>query len=95
MLVDDIINQSIEELKEEETEKNKLLSITEVVTNDSFTETPIKELRRSKWIAEQKTNENHIINRYGRKLKSKKQAKNYWLMQTVYFIQLKKLIKHF
>ena len=48
MLVDDIINQSIEELKEEETEKNKLLSITEVVTNDSFTETPIKELRRSK-----------------------------------------------
>ena len=48
MLVDDIINQSIEELEEEETEKNNLSSITELVTTDSFTETPIKELRRSK-----------------------------------------------
>ena len=48
MLVDDIINQSIEELEEEETEKNNLPSITELVTTDSFTETPIKELRRSK-----------------------------------------------
>ena len=53
MLVDDIINQSVEELEEEETEK-KLLSITELITNGSFTETPIKELRRSKRIAEQK-----------------------------------------
>ena len=48
MLVDDIINQSIEELEEEETEKNKLLSITEFITNGSFTEKQIKELRRSK-----------------------------------------------
>ena len=48
MLVDDIINQSIEELEEEETEKNKLLSITEFITNGNFTEKQIKELRRSK-----------------------------------------------
>ena len=48
MLVDDITNQSIEELEEEETEKNNLSSITELITNGSFTETPIKELRRSK-----------------------------------------------
>ena len=32
MLVDDIINQSIEELEEEGTEKNNLLSITELQT---------------------------------------------------------------
>ena len=43
MLFDDITNQSIEELEEEETEKNKLLSITKLITNGSFTETPIKE----------------------------------------------------
>ena len=54
MLIDDIINQSIEELEGEETEKNKLPSITELITNGSFTETPMKELRRSKGIAEQK-----------------------------------------
>ena len=53
MLVDDIINQSIEEL-EEVKEKNNLSSITELITNGSFTETPIKELRRSKRIAEKK-----------------------------------------
>ena len=53
MLVDDIINQSIEEL-DEETEKNKLLSTTELITKGSFTEKPIKELRRSKRINEQK-----------------------------------------
>ena len=53
MLVDDIVNQSIEELGEE-TEKNKLLSITELFTNSSFTKAPIKELRRSKRVAEQK-----------------------------------------
>ena len=51
MLVDDIINQSIEELEEEETEKSNLLSITELITKGSSTETP-KELRRSKRIAE-------------------------------------------
>ena len=39
MLVDDIINQSIEELEEEETEKNNLLSISELITNGSFTAT--------------------------------------------------------
>ena len=50
----------------EETEKNKLPSITELITNGSFTETPMKELRRSKGIAEQKK-ENHKINKYGRK----------------------------
>ena len=66
MLVDDIINQSVEELEGEETEKNKLSSITELITNGSFTETTIKELRRSKRIAEQKK-ENHMINKYGRK----------------------------
>ena len=43
MLVDDIINQSIEELEEKEAEKNNLPSITELITNGSFTETP-KEL---------------------------------------------------
>ena len=32
MLVDDIINQSIEELEEEGTEKNNLLSVTELQT---------------------------------------------------------------
>ena len=42
MLIDDIINQSTEELEEEETEKNNLLSITEIIKNSSFTETPIK-----------------------------------------------------
>ena len=54
LLVDDIVNQSIEELEEEETEKNNLLSITELITNGSFTETPVKELRRSKQIADKK-----------------------------------------
>ena len=54
MLVDDIINQSIEELEEEETEKYYFPSITELITNGTFTETPIKELRRSKRIAEKK-----------------------------------------
>ena len=52
-MVDDIVNQSIEEL-EEETEKNNLLSIAELITNGSFTETPVKELRRSKRIADKK-----------------------------------------
>ena len=36
MLVDDIINQSIEELEEEETEKSNLLSITELITKGSL-----------------------------------------------------------
>ena len=54
LLVDDIVNQSIEELEEEETEKNNLLSITELITNGSFTETPVKEIRRSKRIADKK-----------------------------------------
>ena len=40
MLVDDIINQSIEELEEEETEKNNLLSVSQLITNGSFTGTP-------------------------------------------------------
>ena len=44
MLLDDIINQSIEELEEEETEINKLPSVAELILNGSFTETPIKEL---------------------------------------------------
>ena len=45
MLLDDIINQSMEKLEEEEeTEINKLPSITELILNGSFTETPIKEL---------------------------------------------------
>ena len=61
MLVDDIINQSIEELEEEETEKNNLPSITELITTDSFTETPIKELRRSKRIAEKKKQKTKTI----------------------------------
>ena len=61
MLVDDIINQSIEELEEEETEKNNLPSITELITTDSFTETPIKELRRSKCIAEKKKQKTKTI----------------------------------
>ena len=63
MLVDDIINQSIEELEEEETEKNKLPSITELIINISFTEAPIKELGRSRRIAEKKK----MINKYGRR----------------------------
>ena len=54
MLVDDIINQSIEELEEEEPEKNNLRSITEFITNSSFTETPIKKLRSSKRIVEKR-----------------------------------------
>ena len=36
MLIDDIINQSIEELEEEKTEKIKLQSITEFITNGSI-----------------------------------------------------------
>ena len=64
MLVDDII-QSIEELEEEKTEKNNLSSITELIINVNFTKTP-KALRRSKGIAEEKQ-ENHMINKYGRK----------------------------
>ena len=55
-MLDDIINQSMEKLEEEETEINKLLSITELILNGSFTETPIKELWKSKRIAEQKKN---------------------------------------
>ena len=52
MLINDIINQSIEEL-EEETEQNPLPSITEIVTNDSFAaETP--KLKRSKCLAEKR-----------------------------------------
>ena len=52
MLINDIINQSIEEL-EEETEQKTLLSITEIVTNDSFAaETP--KLKRSKCLAEKR-----------------------------------------
>ena len=52
MLVNDIINQSIEQL-EEETGQNNLLSIAEIITNDSFAvETP--KLRRSKHIAEKR-----------------------------------------
>ena len=52
MLINDIISQSIEEL-EEETEQKTLLSITEIVTNDSFAaETP--KLRRSKCLAEKR-----------------------------------------
>ena len=52
MLVNDIINQSIEQL-EEETEQNNLLSIAEIITNDSFAvETP--KLKRSKDIAEKR-----------------------------------------
>ena len=52
MLVNDIKNQSIEEL-EEETEQNNLSSITEIITNGSFAaETP--KLRRSKRIAKKR-----------------------------------------
>ena len=52
MLVNDIKNQSIEEL-EEETEQNNLPSITEIITNGSFAaETP--KLRRSKRIAKKR-----------------------------------------
>ena len=36
MLIDDIIKQSIEELEEEKTEKIKLQSITELITNGSI-----------------------------------------------------------
>ena len=53
-MLDDIINQSIEELEEEEKEINKLPSTTGLILNGSFTETPIKELWRSKRIAGQK-----------------------------------------
>ena len=42
MLVDDILNQSIEELEDKKQNKNRLLSITELITNGSFTEAPIK-----------------------------------------------------
>ena len=50
MLVNDIKNQSIEEL---ETEQNNLPSITEIITNGSFAaETP--KLRRSKRIAKKR-----------------------------------------
>ena len=52
MLVNDIKNQSIEEL-EEQTEQNNLPSITEIITNGSFAaETP--KLRRSKRIAKKR-----------------------------------------
>ena len=52
MLVNDVINQSIEQL-EEETEQNNLLSIAEIIINDSFAvETP--KLKRSKHIAEKR-----------------------------------------
>ena len=52
MLVNDIKNQSIEEL-EEETEQNNLPSITEIIANGSFAaETP--KLRRSKRIAKKR-----------------------------------------
>ena len=52
MLVNDIKNQSIEEL-EEETEQNNLPSITEIITNGSFAEETPK-LRRSKRIAKKR-----------------------------------------
>ena len=52
MLVNDIINQSIEQL-EEETEQNNLLSIAEIIINDSLAvETP--KLKRSKHIAKKR-----------------------------------------
>ena len=38
MLVDDILNQSIEELEEKKTNYNNLQSIAEIITNGSFTE---------------------------------------------------------
>ena len=50
MLVDDIINESFDEIIEEN-EKN-LPSVAEIIENSSFTETPVRELRRSKRIAE-------------------------------------------
>ena len=52
MLINDIINQSIEEL-EEETEQKTLLSITEIVTNDSFA-AETQKLKRSKCLAEKR-----------------------------------------
>ena len=72
MLIYDIINQSIEEMEKEETEKNKLSSITELITNSSFTETPIKALGRSRRIVEQKKikkkqQKSDVINKYGRR----------------------------
>ena len=52
MLVNDILNQSIEEL-EDETKQNSLPSITGIITNGSFAaETP--KLRRSKRIVEKR-----------------------------------------
>ena len=51
MLVDDdVINESFDEIIEEN-EKN-LPSVAEIIENSSFTETPVRELRRSKRIAE-------------------------------------------
>ena len=51
-MVNDILNQSIEEL-EDETKQNSLPSITGIITNGSFAaETP--KLRRSKRIAEKR-----------------------------------------
>ena len=52
MLVNDIINQSIEQL-EEETEQNNLLSIAEIITNDSFA-VETRKPRRSKHIAKKR-----------------------------------------
>ena len=50
MLVDDVINESFDEIVEEN-EKN-LPSVAEIIENSTFTETPVRELRRSKRIAE-------------------------------------------
>ena len=50
MLVDDVINESFDEIIEEN-EKN-LLTIEEIVENGSFTEAPVQEWWRSKRMAE-------------------------------------------
>ena len=51
MLVEDVINKSIEGL---EVEEKNLPSITQIIKNGSFTEKSVRELNRSKRIAEQR-----------------------------------------
>ena len=50
MLVDDVITEYFDEVIEEN--EKTLPTIAEIIENDSFTETPVRELRRSKRITE-------------------------------------------
>ena len=58
IIVDDVINESFNEIIEEN--EKKLAIIAEIIENSSFTETPVRELRRSKRIV---ANDKNLYNK--------------------------------